>query len=178
MFPRVCRSSARLGLTPPPQALQNITISRPAPSRYAARRFPAPASPARLASAKNAYSQNIRPNPVMLGGKTFPKGGASDPAVVDTVTVTGADAVPFNVTEPGCDRAGGERGRAATRQVHRLVQAGLNRTFRIVAVNGPMGIGPTAQSCPLPPSSPGQRGKGPLWQWRPAGLRSTASCFD
>jgi hypothetical protein len=37
----------------------------------------------------------------MLGGETFPKGGASDPAVVDTVTVTGADAVPFRATEPG-----------------------------------------------------------------------------
>jgi len=37
----------------------------------------------------------------MLGGETFPKGGASDLAVVDTVTVTGADAVPFRATELG-----------------------------------------------------------------------------
>lgn len=85
---------------PPPQALQNIAISRHAPNRIAARRFPAPASPVRLASS-NAYSQNIRPNPVMLGGRTFPNGGADDDAVVDIATVTGADAVPFNVTELG-----------------------------------------------------------------------------
>ena len=37
----------------------------------------------------------------MLGGKTFPEGGASDPAVVDTATVTGAEAAPFSVTELG-----------------------------------------------------------------------------
>jgi hypothetical protein len=37
----------------------------------------------------------------MLGGRTFPKGGANVAAVVDTVTVTGADAVPFKVTELG-----------------------------------------------------------------------------
>jgi hypothetical protein len=37
----------------------------------------------------------------MLGGRSFPNGGASDPAVVVTVTVTGADAVPFKVTELG-----------------------------------------------------------------------------
>jgi hypothetical protein len=38
---------------------------------------------------------------VIQGGRTFPNGGASDPAVVDTVTVTGADAVPFSASELG-----------------------------------------------------------------------------
>ena len=86
---------------PGPQAHHSIAISRPAPSRHAARRFPAAASAAKPASPNNPYSQNILPKPGRLGGKTLPRGGASVPAVVETATVTDVDDLPFSVTGLG-----------------------------------------------------------------------------
>ena len=91
-------------LDPPPQAVHSIARSKHAPTRYAARRFLAAASVAKLASPSNAYNQNILSNPVEPGGSNLPAGGAShavDGAVVETATATVADAVPLTVAELG-----------------------------------------------------------------------------
>ena len=88
---------------PPPQAVHSIARSKHAPSRYAARRFLAAASVAKLASPNKPYSQNTLPKPLKLGGRNLPAGGASlavDGAVVETATATVADAVPLTVTCP------------------------------------------------------------------------------
>ena len=91
-------------LDPPPQAVQSVARSKHAPSRYAARRFLAAASVARLASPNKPYSQNTLPKPVKLGGGNLPAGGARLAvvgAVVVTATATLADAVPLRATELG-----------------------------------------------------------------------------
>ena len=88
---------------PPPQAVHSIARSKHAPRRYAARRFLAAASVAKLASPNIPYSQNTRPKLVKPGGKSLPAGGASCEmdAVVETATATLAADVPFGVTVLG-----------------------------------------------------------------------------